>query len=855
MQVKQIVVTRASTVVLACLWLLVSAAGVGARTGDSNNEPFLLGPVGIRPLAPVITQTEQQRQRRLLALADNQRDQAQILATAALRDQNPTVPRALTATRKLKLDRMRAIAESAPPMEEWVRLVTQNQTMSQNKALDRWSTVGTQIANSDGSTRAMGAVSDIEFAYDPFDQRTTLYLGTIAGGLWKQRLLLFFPFNAPISENLPGSPSVGAFHVGETAAPFILLGTGAYGRATGTGLYRSTDNGASWNRTIMDGIHPGAFFRIERSVRLASSVYACTNSGFFSSADSGLTWVRRRTDACTDFIEFGDALGGIIMVSNWTNTGPHLFYSAVPTSGGWTWNAAADSGITGSVGRISLAIGNPASSYVYAFVADADNHANGVFRSDSYGLSDWQKISSAGQSFGYNMGFYANEIRVSPTDDNVVAAGLVNLYVSTNGTAAVPVWDQVVSSLYDHTDVEFVPQSVTPGNTQFVFSNDGGVYTYNWVSKVVGKAENNRGMNVQLVMGFNNSMNQSHANRNLIGAGMWDTGSMLVDLGAAAATRISYLTGADGGALGMSSDNQNHMVGTFGAPWSRLRSMDKGANWAQLDAGCSNVESPMTHPWALSLEPTPGFSDRAYSFAKTGVGTSPVYKIYRQSLVSAGCNWTPLHAGNLPALFAQENAGVVAVQVANNPNEDIVYVSTSSTDKVWTLTGSSPTMTITERTPPFTPSIVPQDTNSSYLSADRNPGRRNTAYQVLFHLTNAGRIYLALTDNAGVLWENVSGNINTLAQGAEPFELIGNPTDLNQLFVATAIGVFRSDDRGQTWTPYSQGLPASIYVVNLEFDATVSPPRLLLGSYGRGFYSRDVSPRALPVDVFKNGFE
>jgi len=305
----------------------------------------------------------------------------------------------------------------------------------------------------------------------------------------------------------------------------------------------------------------------------------------------------------------------------------------------------------------------------------------------------------------------------------------------------------------------------------------------------------------------------------------------------------------------MSVDSASNMIGSFGAPWTRHRSVDQGQTWTRLDNGCGNLEAPMAWPFSLTLEPTPGFGNRAYTFGITGTGVDQSYKIYRQTLTAANCSWTAIHPNNLSTLFSGTDLGDLFVQVANNPTTDLVYVSAAATDKVWTLTGSAPNMILAARTPPFTPSASPGDQTTTYLSADRNTGRPNTAYQAYYQGAAAGRLYLAMTDTAGVTWEDVSGNINTVSQGAQAFELIANSADLNQLFVATAIGVFRSDDRGQTWTPYSQGLPASIYVVNLEFDPTVSPPRLLLGSYGRGFYSREVTPRAVTVDVFRNGFE
>lgn len=266
------------------IFLLLLASGISfqVQAGQTETEPFLIGPVGIKPVEPVVMQTDAQRAQLLHAIEDNQRHQTLIESAASARNLLPHSKFELSTARKQKLERMHAMVEATPPAEQWIKLVTQNLQATSAKALGSWNPVGTQIRNGDGSTRAMGAVSDIEFAYDPFDSRTTLYLGTIAGGLWKQRLFFATPFNEPISENLLGSPSVGAFHVGETASPFILLGTGANGRAAGTGLYRSTDNGANWTPIVMDGYtNPGNFFKIDRAVSSASKIYACTSAGFF----------------------------------------------------------------------------------------------------------------------------------------------------------------------------------------------------------------------------------------------------------------------------------------------------------------------------------------------------------------------------------------------------------------------------------------------------------------------------------------------------------------------------------------------------------------------------------------------
>jgi len=842
--------------------LLISGAdNLTAQSPDS-----LLGPPGVRPESVVREWSAANRRRFDGILANTQARRASILSNAeanAVAAPPPTI--SPKRAEKLRLQTAYG-ADKFPPMDQWVELVTRNREIEVAaqggaKALNKWNPIGYQISNSDSTPRGMGAIADLQFAYDPVQNRTALFLGALGGGLWQQRLFIV-PINAPISENLPGAPTVGAFHVGGSAgAQFILVGTGIPGgRGAGSGLYRSNNSGSSWTRVLMDGVHPGVFYEIKASVADPNKVYACTDYGLISSRNGGQTWRLRPRFlngyyiGCSDFVEVGGSSGGVLLIAYYTSEGQRIFYAAPPSNDtvNFDFYPADTTGIVGSVGRISLSSGNPASSYVYAFVADANNNANGVFRSDAYGLSGWTRVAGA-LGFGNTMGFYANVVGAAPTDDNVVVAGLVNMYISRNATSASPTWTPIATDVFDQTSIDFVPQAVSPGNTRVVFGNDGGVFVYDWVAQTVNKQENARSMNVQLAMGFNSSMTQSHADRNLLGAGLWDVGTLLINQASpAVANRLTYMTGADGGAIALSSDNVQHLLGSFGAPWSRWRSTNRGISWTQIDNGCASglIDSPMASPWALALEPTTGYGQRAYSYSRIPADTAlaPIsWKLFRQDLDAANCSWSVLHAGNLPSDVVTIN-GEVIVQVANDAAADRVYISKSGSIKIWRLTGSSPNMTVTNVSPP--PSVISGDV---FMSADRNPGQPRTLYQVQKGLNN--NLTLRMSTTAGDSWDDVSGDINAYAFGATPYELIGNPTDLNQLFVATAVGVFRSDDRGLNWTPYNQGLPMSIFAVNLEFDPTASPPRLILGSYGRGFYSREVTQRLRDDVIFKYGFD
>ena len=132
--------------------------------------------------------------------------------------------------------------------------------------------------------------------------------------------------------------------------------------------------------------------------------------------------------------------------------------------------------------------------------------------------------------------------------------------------------------------------------------------------------------------------------------------------------------------------------------------------------------------------------------------------------------------------------------------------------------------------------------NDSQIAADRSSLRPYTVTYTT-GVSRPSRAYLS--NDRGQHWTDVTGDLAFTLTDASYWKLVANPSDQTQLFLGTDVGVYRSDNGGANWYRYSDGLPAvaSIFGLELNFDQA-NPPLLHLGTYGRGFWDRQVAPDA-----------
>lgn len=254
-----------------------------------------------------------------------------------------------------------------------------------------------------------GRISDIAIVAS---KPNTWYIGAGSGGVWKTE-------NAGITWkpifDKQTSYSIGCIALDPQNPEVVWVGTGENvgGRHVGygDGLYRSADGGRTWkNVGLKDSEH---ISRIVIHPADPNTVWVAAQGplwskggerGVFRTTDGGVTWRRTLGDA--------DVIGATDLMIDPRD--PQLIYAATwqrhrtvagylgggpgsgihrSTDGGETWTKLAQGLPTSNLGKIGLAISPQRPDVVYAAIEE-DRRTGGVYRSSDRGMS-WAKMSDA----------------------------------------------------------------------------------------------------------------------------------------------------------------------------------------------------------------------------------------------------------------------------------------------------------------------------------------------------------------------------------------------------------------------------------------------------------------------------
>ncbi len=661
-----------------------------------------------------------------------------------------------------------------------------------------WTELGP--APTTGFSGATGRVSSL--VAHP-DNPSLYYAAGADGGVW--RTTDAGVTWTPLTDDLP-TTAIGALALDPSNADVLYAGSGEGNYANhsrfGLGLYKTTDGGETWRvlapqtfagrcfSTLI--IHPrdpqllfAAITRAGGFPTLAGAKGhpdAAGPTGLFRSTDAGETWTLMGNG-----LPCQDASDVVIDPSN-----PDVMYAAIghifgsPDNGvyrsadrGQTWSritipiaSPGRLGLAAAAGRVWVMMTQPADPF------GGSGYTVGVSRSLDAGAT-WSTPASAGSA---PYGWYFARVAVHPTNPDLVYAGELNLYRSSNGGLS---FNNIGPP---HPDVHGMTWDASG---RLLVGCDGGVYRSangqnSWISL------NQRLGITQMYAG----LSLHPTNPEIVFAGLQDNGTVLRQ---ADTLLWNTVTGGDGGWTQISPHNPRHLFSESQGTGYLSRSTDGGLNFSGIGGGLSG-RNCFLPPYLVD----PAVPNRIlYATERIFVSTNN------------GSSFTPLS----PDLTLGAPAAIRALAIAPS---DSRYVYAATNDRrVLASTDGGATFT---------------------LRLSNNPGWPRVTRELRVHPYEPATVYLAgavfgqphvrRSVDAGATWEILDGP----GLPDTPVNVIGvDPRGLRPVLYAGADGgVFRSADDGRTW--YRLG-DMTVRLPNAAvIDMHVEPHRnrLVISTQGRG---------------------
>ncbi|MCC6725304.1 MAG: glycosyl hydrolase [Saprospiraceae bacterium] len=699
-----------------------------------------------------------------------------------------------------------------------------------------WRNVGPAITS--------GRISD--FAVLP-QNRSTYYVASSAGGVWKTT-------NAgstfePIFYG-EGSFSIGCVTLDPSNANTVWVGTGENNNQRsvnyGDGVYKSNDGGKSWsNMGLKNSEHIG---KIIVDPRNSDVVYVAAigplwsaggDRGVYKTTDGGKTWAMVLNGADgKSLIDENTGVNHLVMdprnpdvlyasafqrrrhVFTYVGGGPgSTVYKSV--DGGKTWAKAAN-GLPGvELGRIEFAFAsNP--EILYATVEAAEGKG-GFFKTNDRGAS-WEKQSSPGLS-----GNYFGEIFTHPTDPNTIYLMDVFNKVSHDGGKS---WDNLGEE-FKHVDNHVL--WIDPKDPDYMLSGcDGGVYeTFDgaktWkfmanlpVTQFYKVAVDNTLPFYHIHGGTQDNFSMGGPSRSRNGHGIANYDWYMTSLGDGFESQI---------------DPENPNIVYAQSQYGGLVRYDRiSGESTTLQPKPLEGEDALRWNWDAPLAVSNHKASRLYFCANrvfktedrgdTWKAISPDLsrQIDRNTLPVMG-RVQSMDAVAKNASTSEYGAIVAFSESPKNPNllyvgtDDGLVQITENGGQTWTKISSFPG--------------VPEFTYVNALYASQHD--ENVVYAAFNnHKRGDFKPYVFKSSDKGRTWTSISNN---LPERGSAYSLEEDHVDKNLLFVGTEFGCYFSNDGGKFWKQLGGGLPAAALVRDIAIQRRESD--LVIATFGRGFYVLD----------------
>lgn len=664
--------------------------------------------------------------------------------------------------------------------------------------------------------------------------RNRFYFGAVNGGVWRTD-------DAgrtwqPIFDSAPVG-SIGALAVAPSAPDRIYVGTGEADMrsdiAQGIGMFRTDDGGRTWVPIgLTDTQQIG---RILVDPRDANTLLVAAlghpygpnaQRGVFRSSDGGKNWTRtlfRNADTGAIDLAFEPGNPDVVYAALWQTRRPPwnvyppsngpgggLFKSA---DGGRTWTELRGRGLPASPGRIGLALSAAKPARVYALI---DAPEGGLFRSDNGG-ADWTRVSSDPRIT--ERAWYFSGITADPADADTIYVCDTTMLRSTDGGAHFiplkgdPTGDDFHMLWIDPRDTSRRILGVDQGT---LVTLNGGRTWSSWFNQPTGQ--------------FYHVITDNRFPYWVYGA-QQDSGAAALpsrtDRPSDGITMQDFHEVTPGGESDNIAPDPDDPETVFGG---RVEKLDLRSGQAR------NIDPTLAFPdlyrgtWTLPLVFGP--VNHALYFGNQ--------RIFRT--VDGGETWTPISPDLTrpdPGAPATLDAPTIADVPAAGPRHGVVYaIGPSPLDKdllwagtddglVWRSTnGGADWQDVTpaglsawSKIGVTEPSHF--DTGTAYLAVDRHRLDDSTPY--IYRTHDGGKSWSAI--NGGLAEGDALNSANVVRE---------DPLRRGLLYAGTEKGVFVSFDDGDHWQDLQRDLPRTSVR-----DIVVHGNDLVIATHGRGFYIMD----------------
>ncbi len=687
-----------------------------------------------------------------------------------------------------------------------------------------------------GPALMSGRINDMET--HPTNPRI-IYAGTAGGGVWKSNDA-GTTFN-PIFDDY--CQSIGAVEVDPNYPDKVIwVGTGeTWTRnsvSVGDGLYKSVDGGANWKK-----------YGFEKSERIANIIVNPNNSdeiyvavlgalwgdseerGVYKTTDAGATWNKilytdQRTGCADLAMDPNDP--NILYASMWEfrrtgwsfESGGNNSALYKSTDAGKTWNKIHNGFPEGQLGRLAIAVAPSNPNVLYTVIEAEKDERKGLYRSDDAG-ENWTQLNN---DFGLTVRpFYFSRIVIDPKDENVIVKGGLTGSISRDG-------GKTFKSLGNmHSDIHDIVFDINDSDRIYA-GTDGGVYR-SWNGGTTMEIVEN----LPLSQFYHVSVDNEEP-YNVYG-GLQDNGSWYGP---------SRSTG------GINARDWNSIGGGDG--FRVLRHPTKNIIYSESQ-GAGNVwRYDVDNKLIKTIQPLPveGHAKLRFNWnAPMAVSIHQPDRFYMGSQFlhkseDMGNTWniiSPDLTTNNPEKQQQEESGGLSMDNSGAENHTTIFTIVESTldeNIIWVGTDDGNIQITKDGGKNWTNTSLdipglPKNIWVYHIEASVHD--KGTAYAVFDgHTMNDMNPYVYKTTDYGKTWTSITTpEISGFARNIQ--EDYVNP---NLLFLGTEFGLYITLDGGQSWSKFTNNVPAvAIHFIDLQKRTN----DLVLGTHGRGIIIiDDISP-------------